>query len=379
MGDSLDGGLPPGGAGSQSGSVADAASTAGSGSGSDSNGNQSLPTAETYQNTPVASLWSLPDSNSSVSVARSKASTNTVGASDPEPIIYPLLTIWKGHAGGPWTGYFMREPNKRNVPTNVTGKDNWAQNGCHPLCLAMILDWWQYKNADTNKSLAFSYPNDPAGPENPLKKSFEPPIGLDPAEPAGAINPLFMCRRLFNMPYVPSVKRSEFEVDHASIQNSVGPTIPDIDDPTSYLNGVTFMYNGRKVQMQSATYLNNGAGYLKAAIKYFLQFGPLMLLLPRPGHYVVAAGFRGNMMYICDSGDVIRNPAYWGKSPGVTPLRCGMVRVDVSSANFQFGDDVVDQNFLDPANISAIQIYNFAYDKVPNTDWSDPGKSPTPT
>ena len=368
----------------------------------DSEGAQA-PAAETNTNLPAPVTWTLPLSSTTTAIARNNAMTNAVGSKDPEPVVQPQPTVWKGHVGA-WTAYFMREKGKRNNPGGLSTQDSWSSNGCHALCLAMILNWWQCLNPDTLGTLAFPFPNDPsAPPSNPddppppeVKAPNTPPYGPVPNEGDG-VNPPFMCRRLFNMSYVPTIRgATDWEVDHHRLQKSVLDGTDSAGNPT----GVTCTYKGRKIQMQTATYNSDAA--LGDAIKYFLQFGPLIILLSKPGHFVVVAGFRGNIMYICDSGDVIINPKYWGHSPSIKKLSCGMVAVDVSQANFQYnmgtdpnpladGSSPTKKNgdpypapltgiqFLSPQYISMIEVYEFPYDKVPNLDWSDPAKSPTPT
>ena len=300
--------------------------------------------ADTHTDTSQPTLWTLPTTGSSTSVARSQAKTNSIGIDDPEPIIQPQPTTWKG-INPIWNVYFMREGGKRNKST-LTSLDNWQQNGCHPLCLATILDWWQYKNPDTQQNLEFPYPDDPDDADSSPTRPPEPPPGAAPNEDSlgDAVNPLFMCRRLFNKPFVPSLGQSGGTVDHIGLQNSVAGTdrkgSPLIDSDGNSVSGVTWTYKGQELTMQTATYTSDGPTNLALAIKYFLQFGPLMLLLSKPGHYVVAAGFRNNKMYICDSGDVIKNKKYWGHSNGVKSLGCGMVQVDVSHNDFVYNQGI---------------------------------------
>lgn len=280
---------------------------------------------ETNANASPGVPYTLPADPSVYTSARSAASFNALGLKTAQPIVQPPVKIWKGHQttwgqlGGP--GYFMRPPGSRGPSKILNSDDNWDANGCHPTCLAMILDWWQFKNEAAHKSLTFPFPTDPIGPYNiPQYEAPPAPTTAAPTalEPEG-INPLVMCRRLFGQPYVPAVpkpvKQGYFDVDHLTLQYSVVPSTVTTSRNSGNA-GVTCTLNGTVWPMQTVTYGSwSGPDNLKAALRFLLELGPVMIQLFRPAHFVVVRGFRNNVMYICDPGNII--DAIDGKVPGL--------------------------------------------------------------
>jgi hypothetical protein len=118
-----------------------------------------------------------------------------------------------------------------------------------------------------------------------------------------------MCRRLFNSVYPPAVFALEWKVNHDAL--------------TAALAGVSIPGPGTPQPMTFIRYATQGcaAKDIKAAVTYLLQLGPIVIELSQPAHIVVVCGYRKDIMYICDPGDIINNArgkdTRWSQSPGM--------------------------------------------------------------
>ena len=289
----LDGGLPTGGTdpGSNTGTdtSTDADGSTGSGADDNANADPGIP-------------FSLPASVNGFAAARSAAATNTIGVANCEPVVTPPVNIWKGYSQ-PWQSLWMRPPNCRNQLPTLTWKDDWNSNGCHPTSLAMILHWWHVTNQETSGQLTFPY-------SPPYTLVDAPPVSVPAGEPEESITPLELCRRLFSSVYPPAVLDGEWKVNHIALTGAVkGISIPG---PTGSPQSMTYVKYATQGSAQSD---------IKSAITYLLQLGPILIELVQFAHIVLVCGYRKDIMYICDSGDIVNNrkgtDARWSQSPGM--------------------------------------------------------------
>jgi|GEM_PF-3944215 len=352
--DSLDGGLPPGGTDPSSNTDPSTDTDGSTGSGADDNANVDPGVA-----------FSLPASVNGFAAARSAAATNTIGVANCEPIVAPPVYIWKG-VSQPWESVWMRPPNCRNQPT-LTWKDDWCSNGCHPTGLAMILHWWYVSNQETSGQLLFPY--------NPPYTLVDTPQVVVPAGEPDGITPLELCRRLFNSVYPPAIQDGEWKVDHITLTNAV-----------KGINGGPSMQIGPGTPMTYVKYATQGGAQndIKSAITYLLQLGPILIELSQPAHFVLVCGYRKDIMYICDSGDIINNTGKdgnprWSQSPGMkfndvnnlgVPSQ-NLVTVNCNRSDFTYNNG---PKVTWWSNIKAIEAFYFDQTNV-HTDWS---QSPDP-
>jgi hypothetical protein len=275
-----------------------------------------------------------------------------VSLQPPEPLVQPMVRLMQQWAA-PWGGAFMRPEGQRNIAGRVTGNDSWAGNGCYPTCVAMILRWWTVENPETAGLLDYPFP------------------GGEPQDPPTA------CRRLFDSPFVPSraqavpaekqdrLRQLGYDdptvdriVDGDAMQNAVRAVRRnDIPGPVAF--PITFL----RVQMPV------DLGLRQLTLKFWLQFGPVIALLPNPGHFVVVDGYRAGTIYICDPGNVLVNlrycrtpPRLRGESerPAGEPQSGGYVAID-DAQPFQMATGAaapwpmlvssLDVAFLDPLNV----------------------------
>jgi hypothetical protein len=272
----------------------------------------------------------------------------------PEPLVQPMVRLLAQWVA-PWGTTFMRREGQRNTAARPTSNDNWAANGCYPTCIAMILRWWAEDNPETAGLLGF-------------------PLGST----QNTIDPPEMCRRFFSTPFVPSVatavppekQRSapfntydnpavDFVVDGGALQDSVR-TVQRTDFPGPLLQIMTFL----RVQCTGDLTLR------KLILQFWLQFGPVIALMQKPGHFVVIDGFRNNTIFICDPGNILVNPKFWSTKPQLRSGSAlppgerehpGYVSVDATQ-NFQTANGAfnapwllqigsLDVAFMDPLNI----------------------------
>jgi hypothetical protein len=368
MGNGLDGGLPSGGTGSGTGSSTGTGSSSGTGSGTGSGmgsgcGSCTGSGADDNANINPGGQFTPPASLNGFAVARSAASTNTIGANG-EPIVQPPVYIWKSCIA-PWEQVWLRPPNSRNVSSSLTLKDDWCSNGCHPTGVAMVLHWWYVTNQETSGQLTFPY-------SPPYTLIDSPQVNVPAGEPEG-ITPLEMCRRLFNSVYPPvRSDGGEFKVDH----DALTAVLPQVTSPGS----------GTPEPLTFVRYATQGAAQadIKSAITYLLLYGPLLIEISQPAHFVLVCGYRNDIMYICDPGDIINNTGNdgkprWSQSPGmkfndVNGLGGSQILVTVNCAKSNFTYNSGPQVTW-WSNIKAIEGFYFNNATMHTADWC---QSPDP-
>jgi len=326
---------------------------------------------------------------------------NMVVMHPPDPIVKPRVRLFSQWAPAPqWGPWYVRAPGQRNsfneqadktagdnpvVPqTALNGNDNWKDNGCFPTCVAMIVRWWAEDNPETKGKLKFPFP----GRKNEL----------DPVE---------MCRRLFGKPYAPCVqiqvaaedqdkrKASGFnDPTHEWVMNQdailrgfrsivrpdffVGFVPPAPENQTTPPQTYYMQHERLSTSLSFPGTLFPVPMTLeqrRTMLKWALQFGPAVVALQYPGHFVVVDGHRGHEISICDPGNIMVNPGDWATAPtkrqgdlppGENPSG-GYVQVD-DQVNFKTANGKFDNPWL--MQITSIdRFYHSKFDDHP--EWSN--------
>jgi hypothetical protein len=251
---------------------------------------------------------------------------NTLLMVPPDPVVQPRVRLFS-QFDPRWGSWYVRAPGQRNtfqpgmdaaasnnpdVPqTAMNSNDNWKDNGCFPTCLAMIVRWWAEDHPEFRGKLQFPFP-----------KSAEK---LEPVE---------MCRRLFGRPYAPCVNMA---VPDASRPDRAKR---GFNDPTRewVMNQDALLAGFRQITREARTYerlpglsetviqrlclLHQRTNISKldhdgrrAALKAALQYGPAIVNLMHPGHFVVVDAHRGHDISVCDPGNVLVNRGDWATPP----------------------------------------------------------------
>jgi hypothetical protein len=244
----------------------------------------------------------------------------------PEPLVQPMVRLLAQWVA-PWGTSFMRPPGQRNIAASATSADNWAANGCYPTSVAMVARWWAEDNPETSGLLGFPFP--------------QSQDTMDPPE---------LCGRLFGNPFVPA------SANPVPPEKQQASPFSSYDDPSTdfVVNGGALQNAVRSIQRTDIpgpvtvplaflrAQCTGNLSLRQLTLKFWLQFGPVIALMQRPGHFVVIDGYRDDTIYICDPGNILVNPKIWSTQP---QLRSGSALPPGESGNAGYVSVDDTQNF----------------------------------
>jgi len=324
-----------------------------------------------------------------------------------DPIVKPRVRLFTQYDGR-WGSFYLRGPGQRNtfdeagdkgaagnpaVPqvAKSVANDGWKDNGCYPTCIAMVVRWWAEDHAETKGLLQYPF----AGAKE-------------------ALDPIEVCRRLYGRPYVPCVQAvvpeglqgnrkvrgfndytREWNVNQVAILNGFcaitraprafeggrGSAEQAMVEKSPELGGVSKRYYLLHKRMATAWQERPGKFVVmdheqrRAALKSALQYGPAVVCLQFPGHFVVVDGYRGHTISICDPGAVLTNPNDWdtlpsrrtGDLPAGAAAEAGYVAIDDQKAYQAHGEKFNDKWLM---QITSIDQFYAGEDDV-HAEWSN--------
>lgn len=246
-----------------------------------------------------------------------------------DPIIEPPVQIFYQYAATPYTSTWMkdvmRRPGQRNgvyppkVPKGLS--PNGWDNGCHPISFTMVLRWWSEVFIPTLST-----------PGNPPPAIIYSPTNQPIPKP---LDPVQMCQLFTGTPYFDSylpggvTKKPRCKKCNTELPNPAGvcpgsfPDCPGATITSDYLNygpgdwcvnhdmiavyAQKLSFEGASMTFTAYPCANGTADDAKKKkLKEFLALGPVMVNISKPGHFVVATGYRDNIIYVCDPGWVLR-------------------------------------------------------------------------
>lgn len=311
---------------------------------------------------PVAQPIVLPSDLPAFLARRAPGSDPTVNTLtvSPQPIVQPKVRGWS-QAQQPWGNAILRPPNHRGNPSG----DLWRQAGCHPTCLAIVLRWWAEVNPETKGRLVFPFVGTDGKPG--LHEVTPAPRRM-PGEPDG-LTPPELCRKLFGMEF--ALMRG---VDNDLVNQRLAMQGVVLNGPlpgTEHLAQIgMFGHLLSFVRTPPLLLFESDLGSRdvpnrKRALKFLLQWGPLIVGLKNPSHFVVVSGFRGERLTVVDPGHSIVQDRW----PGIANVGQALtIPTDVMLTERNGKKEVVgEREFVD--NIH--QVYLFVFDPTRRrTDWS---------
>jgi hypothetical protein len=253
-----------------------------------------------------------------------------------DPIIDPPVRIlfqWNGA----WALQPLRPKNMRNgcfspleTKRSTGDPNNWADNGCYPVSFTMAVRWWSEDFPTTKGNVSFptTYPSTQATLD-PLElcRRFTGdvyfPCGLDSKHPLAPRCPQPLPSntqpRGANATTLPATCNTLFSLQNADgTCGGCGTDLSQLDAASNTRAGYNTYAVGEvapfakqlSFEGNNMTYerwrCSGMSGNDKAAkLKAWLAFGPIMVLMIPPGHWVLVTGYRNGTIYMCDPGAVI--------------------------------------------------------------------------
>jgi hypothetical protein len=224
------------------------------------------------------------------------------------PVVRPRVRNIRQY-DAPWGPQSVRRDKQRNITGNpVTSEDSWLGNGCFPTAMTIVMNWWANYHSPTKGAVTFPKGTAPADGADFTPTQFCKMTGGDEYADCDSskISDADYQKRGFNNP-----DHVEYKVNAANVIAGIANT---------YAPG-----GPESVKMQRVRFaLPSSADDKTSLIKQYLHYGPVMVMISYPGHWVVIDAYVDNNIYICDPGAVMSpDPKARYYSKGGTPVPTG--------------------------------------------------------
>jgi hypothetical protein len=287
-----------------------------------------------------------PPDNSTAPAAKGAQSPNTMSAiTSVEPIVDPPVRLFCQY-GGTWGTQPLRPPAMRNgkyAPKDVAPKkpgdpprkrgdpNSWADNGCYPVCLAMLLRWFTEDYPPTISHVQF-----------PTSKKPGAPAAFDPVEMCLRFNGTQFFDCVLGIPMVarcPTCNAAfSDKLDTGLCGGNCGTDLSTLDPTTNIVAAWnTYNIDGSKVQTYGTQMTMDGTNMTYTrfrcsdstdaiktmTLKSWLDTGPIIVNMTNPGHFILVTGYRDGTIYACDPGMIVSGTGWLGDMGQRRPTKAG--------------------------------------------------------